>query len=162
MAPLRSNECMALMAHRAQSEGVAPGYNEQGMAERLGGGHPFLLQQILNMVLDDLRGGRSMTEAALTRRLHANDLVGRTFALWWNAGGKTDGFRPDERRIYRALAREGEASVDALATLTGLTWSATASGLEVLAGTGVARSAGELRYALGSHLFEVWAASQPE
>ncbi len=160
LTPLSATESQALVAQRARDEGATLTSDNLAWVLTHAGGHPYLLQQILNVVFDDPLTAPTNSHSRLLRKLLRFDEFNQIFSSWWNSEGKSDGFGESERMIYKLLVQQRESSDDALSQLAGLSWHQTKNALEILVGTGVIHQVDEEHYAIGAKLFKEWVARQ--
>jgi len=151
---LKNDEVTALLSHRFRNESYQLTDGDVDVVFTLTGGHPFLVQQVANAIID--RRDTPIVDAKLRARIVRRTEIDGTFSSWWNEKGKSDGFGPAERSVYRALVDLRSADEDLLARHCGLSVSSCVDALVVLAGTGVIRSDGDDRYEVGGQLFEDW------
>jgi hypothetical protein len=122
------------------------------------GNHPYLTQQILNVLCDNHQTKKiDKWDSLLYYLIRQHD---PDFDHWWNQDQQFDGFSQPERSVYHALVQHKQGSAESLAPLTSLSEGEVADALEVLAGTGVIRQLNEEDYVLGAGLFEQWVIRQ--
>ena len=118
------------------------------------GCHPYLTQQMLNVIFDARLMEKSChLESLLPEivRKHASDFIG-----WWNLDGKSDGFSSIERILYSKLLNYPQGTAQTLAKITKQSVSKIDDALQVLVGTGVIHQLDEENYKLGSQIFKQW------
>jgi len=153
---LSGKEMRLLINQRAKFEGLSFDGNEIQTIQDWSGGHPFLLQQILNTVFDDrLTETFSSMEDLFTKLLRI-DIINHTFSSWWNSEGKTDGLSETERQIYYALMQSRKLTIEELSRSTNLSESMTDDGLVVLSGTGLVNASSNKYYTISNKLFQAW------
>ncbi|ETX08631.1 MAG: hypothetical protein ETSY2_04255 [Candidatus Entotheonella gemina] len=157
---LSASDAQALIAQRAEDEGMQLTPDDMALVLALAGHHPYLLQQVLNVIFDEYVAESASSHDRLLRKLLRMPELDRTFSSWWNLDGKTDGFGEIERTLYKLLAQHGEGSDDALSELSGFNWPKTIDALGVLIGTGVIEQVDEEHYMIGTRLFQEWVANQ--
>ncbi len=154
------SDSQALIAQRVEDERIQLTPDDLALVSAFAGDHPYLLQQILNVIFDEYLAGSSSSHDRLMRKLLRMPELDRTFSSWWNLDGKSDGFGEAERTLYKLLAEHGEGSDDMLSQLAGYNWSKTVDALEVLVGTGVIQQVDEEHYVIGARLFQEWVVNQ--
>ena len=158
LTPLTEPETQALINYRTLEEGIP--ITEKGVATIIDwtGCHPYLTQQMLNIIFDDYIANRfSPLNNLVNDFLHQHH---HDFSTWWNADNKTDGFGDAERSVYKAFIVSRIGTKDSLAPSLGMSLGATLDTLGVLEGTGVIRQTDKGRYAIGAKLFESWVSQQ--
>jgi len=124
----------------------------------LAGGHPYLTQQMLNSIFNNLKHKATNSLDILIRKLvRQHD---RDFSAWWNLNGKSDGFSNVERTVYRQLVKCREGTSENLAENIDLSPGKVRDSLEVISGTGIVQQVDFERYRIGAKLFETWVAQQ--
>lgn len=158
LSRLSDAETRKLITHRTKTENMALDENDIASVVKWAGGHPFLTQQMLNIIFNARTAGVNLPFEQLVKktiRHHDHDFTG-----WWNVAGKSDGFGKNERAVYEALLKQREGTAESLEDPTRLSNNKVANALEVLAGTGVIVKLDEERYGISLGLFEDWVAQQ--
>ena len=122
------------------------------------GCHPYLTQQMLNVIFDDCLARKPISLKNIVHYLlhrHHHD-----FSTWWNADNKVDGLGDAERVVYRELMKHRIGTKESLAPSAFLSVGATGDALSTLAGSGVIHQLEEGHYAIGAKLFESWVLQQ--
>lgn len=154
LCSLTDSETRLLITGRAAEENVPLTEGEIQQIFKLSGFHPFLVQQLLNVVFDHYHNTGSLSiESLVEDALWQHEL---TFSNWWNADGTSDGFGDEERKVYLALMEKRRGTYKELAQITKLTTNKVRNALQVLEGTGVIKKLTLQHYELSSQLFERW------
>jgi hypothetical protein len=155
---LTEQEACDLIANRAETEGIGLSYEDNQGVLQIAGCHPFLTQQLLNVVCDH----RKITEGCQVQDLLPELLRQREndFHRWWNMDNRSDGFGELERKAYCEIKRCNETSISKLEEALGVSYGKIANALEILTGTGVIRQVDDEDYTIGSQLFQIWVAKQ--
>lgn len=151
---LDDSEAEELSNYRIQQEGVSINRDRVKTLIQWSGCHPFLIQQTLNFLFDNL----PMTQSSIWEESF-NHLIRNNkhhFEGWWNKDRNTDGFGEAERSVYKTLVENKKESIEKLSNLVNLSQNDVIDALEVLAGTGVIRQLDEQYYIVGAQLFEKW------
>ena len=154
LTTLTESETRALIYSRAMEEGISLSEQEVTIIIDWGGCHPYLTQQMLNIIFDDQLAKRSSSLNSLINRVLRQRKY--DFSAWWNADNRADGFGDAERAMYRVLMANRRGTVDSLAPSAGLSQGAALDALSVLEGTGVIHQLKEDQYTIGAKLFERW------
>lgn len=154
MSPLQESEIRSLIVTRCEDEGVLLSSIDRAVTSEWGGGHRYLTQQVLNVILD-ARGTKSSVRTDdlmldLSRRL-SRDFVGL-----WNVEQRPDGFGDVERELYCALVECREATEMDLTRSSVRRPRQIEDALEILVGAGVVQKADDGKYRVGARLFEEW------
>ena len=123
------------------------------------GCHPYLTNQMLNVLFENNRRTKPLSGKALMRYLIRKHRK-RDFAAWWDEEQRSYGFGELEQSVYLTLAKEQQATAEKLAEQVDLSIEKVEDALDVLAGTGVIRQLDYENYAIGSRLFEQWVAQK--
>ena len=158
LEPLHESETRALITRRTEDERVALSEADIVATLEWAGSHPFLTQQMLNVLFDTRQDTSACTVEQLVPALLRQHQ--HNFAGWWNADQRSDGFGDVERTVYRALVTHREGTAESLAQGTDYSPLQVADALEVLVGTGIVRRIDDERYVIGARLFEVWVEQQ--
>lgn len=154
LSPLKESDIRALIGRRQQDENVVLTGAEIEAVITWAGGHPYLTQQVLNLLLDDRHQNKSRPiDSLIAQHIRQCD---RDFSAWWSADHASYGFSQMEQTVYLALAQQQAGSVASLAKLTELSLGNVADVLEVLVGTGVVLQVEDDRYQIGARLFQQW------
>lgn len=147
---INENAITNLVSHRCREENIHL-YLEITMIKELAGCHPYLTQQMLNLMFDKQPATNWKRLVYQLNRQHDGD-----FERWWN-DGQPDGFSDGERAVYKALINLRQGSAETLSSMVNLSYNKTAEALELLAGTGVIQQLDdEENYRIGAKLFEEW------
>ena len=128
-------ETQELVQRRAISEEISMPPNEFADIMSWAGCHPYLTQQMLNVIFDFYLARKPISFKSIVQHLlhrHHHD-----FSAWWNADNKVDGFGNDERVVYRELMKHRTGTKESLAPSAYMSIGATEDALSILAGTGV-------------------------
>jgi len=154
LSSLSEAEAQELITFRAKKEAIQ--LTEKGINHilELTGFHPFLTQQLLNILFDSYHAKKSFSlDFLLEEALRQQE---QNFSNWWNAKGDVDGFGDDERTVYHALINQRQGTCAEFTKITGLSMSKVKNALQVLLGTGVIRKIDEVQYTISGKLFEQW------
>jgi len=125
------------------------------------GGYPFLLQQMINLVIDVRRGqgieGGTSHEVLVRKALLEHHLV---FRDWWNGKGKFDGLTERERAVYGQIPDSGRISLDDMLSRLNAKLMPLLETLQILCGSGLVREVEREEYEITSFLFRKWTQSQ--
>jgi len=158
LSQLSEPETRKLIAHRIKTEKRALDENDIAAVVNWAGGHPFLTQQMLNIIFNSRAARDNLSIEKLVKktiRHHDHDFTG-----WWNAESKSDGFGDNERQVYKALLKQREATAESLEGPIRLSYNQVADALDVLAGTGVITKLNEEQYRMSLGIFEEWVGQQ--
>jgi len=117
------------------------------------GGYPFLLQQMINALIDVRHEGDPQPQAIVRQLLREHNPV---FRDWWNSDGKTDGLAERERMVYSRMPDDGTVSLDDLLSLTNVKLVPLQEILQILCGSGLVRESQPEQYQITSRLFREW------
>ncbi|GAB1543891.1 hypothetical protein NUACC21_65670 [Scytonema sp. NUACC21] len=156
LAALTENETKELIGDRAEQEKISLSEPKLTSVIEWSGCHPYLTQQLLNIIFDSNHQLEDLGQLA-DRLVQHHD---KDFSAWWNAEHLSGCFGETERKVYCALIQNRKGTFKSLAQLTGFNRSQVADALEVIAGTGVIRPLDDEGYTLGSRLFEEWVKQQ--
>ncbi|MEL4897728.1 helix-turn-helix domain-containing protein [Crocosphaera sp. Alani8] len=120
-----------------------------------GGCHPYLSNQMLNIILDSKEKEKAISDEYLTRSLIKQHRK-REFTAWWDEDVHSYGFGELEQKVYRALLEENQATAEILVENINLSLNDIEDALTVLAGTGVIHQLDYETYKIGSKLFSQW------
>lgn len=152
---LTEAEVKELVAIRSDEEKITLPKSEIDFIWKIGGGHPHLTQQTLNLLLDYQKSKMPVSHQLLTFQLLQK--YDHDFSRWWNKDNTgSNGFGADERQVYSELITRKEGTFESISKSSSLPPLRVLDSLQVLAGTGVIRCIGDQTYALGSELFEKW------
>ncbi|AFZ27712.1 hypothetical protein Cylst_5716 [Cylindrospermum stagnale PCC 7417] len=158
LTTLDTLEIRELILQRSQSEEIPLTEEQIQLVIEWAGGHPYLTQQMLNMIFDDFRNNKSRSlENIKLELLRQHD---RDFSAWWNNPQRSYSFGEHERKVYHALIHNHQGSVETLVQQTRLSYSEVADSLDVLTGTGIVLRKNDELYTIGSLIFADWVAQQ--
>ena len=159
--PLNGKDSRKILQSRESHEAAPLSADEQAFVLDHAGGHPFLLQQILNCVLDRRQSGQPWSERAVLRScLSDHD---RIFEDWWNPADSTDGFNQRDRAVYEFLSKSaGRCSIDEMLEGLAIAEMELLQSLRLLTATGVIHQVDEEHYSLGGRLFAEWVRRRQE
>jgi hypothetical protein len=143
-----------LIEQRMQADKIALSVVEIEFLMTWAGCHPYLTQQMLNMIFDDKKAQQDYSlDSTIVHLLRQHD---RDFSGWWDESSKSYGFSPSEQTVYKALRQLRESHIKEIAHKADLSFGETADALEVLVGTGIVLRVSEENYRVGAKLFEEW------
>ncbi|MGK7880899.1 MAG: helix-turn-helix domain-containing protein [Crocosphaera sp.] len=119
------------------------------------GCHPYLTNQMLNIILDNRLQEKNTSDQYLIRTL-IKEHRQREFSAWWDEDKHSYGFGELEQKVYRALLEKNKATADLLVENINLSLNDIEDALKVLAGTGVIQQLDDETYKIGSKLFSQW------
>ncbi len=154
IGPLSESACTSLINFRCMEEKLTLDETDVKRLITLSGGHPFLLQQCINLIADHYRDNFIGFIKPLTRQLqktHSKD-----FSVWWNIDGQSDGFGSRERDVYLRLFELRMADSEELSRKTTYSENDVDEALEILYGAGVILKGDEWTYHIGCQLFQEW------
>jgi hypothetical protein len=158
LSALSIPESSQLINHRMRCEQITLPDQAVAAIQRWAGCHPYLTQQMLNMIFDSHREKKALNMESLISKLTSQH--NQDFSVWWNSKAhQTGGFGESERLIYKTLVRKRSATAESLARIVDLSQIDVKDSLEILAGTGVIWQNGE-QYEIGAKLFEQWVTQQ--
>ncbi|NES84465.1 MAG: TrmB family transcriptional regulator [Moorea sp. SIO2B7] len=152
---LSEDEVRALISYRTNQEQVPLTDTQINQVITWAGCHPYLTQQLLNSLFEQTQSLSEKSFMLTLIRQHDKD-----FSKWWDVTKSSYGFGKVEQQIYLELAKQREATPEAIAKLTNLSFGEVADALEVLAGTGIIRQIDVEKYQIGAKLFEQWVAKE--
>lgn len=158
LTTLTAAETHELIAQRSENEQIQLSEEQIKLVLEWAGCHPYLTQQLLNIIFDDVRKGKSRSLESLKLELlrqHERD-----FSAWWNDAQRPYSFGNAERAVYQALIEHREGTAESLAQQARLSYGEVADSLEVLTGTGVILRTNDEWYTIGSRIFEQWVSQQ--
>lgn len=151
---LKDADLQKLIAYRRQVENIFLTNEEIEQIIEWSGGHPYLIQQLLNTIFDYKNSDKSYVIDSLM-----NNLIRQydgDFSAWWDNKKKSYGFSPIERSVYLALIEQRIGTTESLAQEVDLSIGEVADALEVLAGTGVVQKIDDEQYKIGAIIFKQW------
>ena len=154
MSPLQESEIRSLIVTRCEDEGVLLSAKDRATTIEWGGGHRYLTQQVLNVILD-----ARLTRSSITTDDLMIDLLrslSRDFAGLWNVEQRPDGFGDVERELYNDLVECRAATKMKLTRSSVRSPTQIEGALEILVGAGVVQKADDGEYRVGARLFEEW------
>jgi hypothetical protein len=158
LSALSIPESSQLINHRMRCEQITLPNEVVAVIQRWAGCHPYLTQQMLNMIFDSHPEKKGLKMQSLISRLTSQ--YNQDFSVWWNSEAhQTGGFGESERLIYKTLVRKRSATAESLTRIVDLSEIDVKDSLEILAGTGVIWQNGE-QYEIGAKLFEQWVMQQ--
>ena len=101
LGALAESETRALIAYRSEDERIPLASEDIDRIVRWAGCHPYLTQQMLNLIFDDRR--KEKTRSPENLMLHAIRQHDRDFSPWWDKEERSYGFSELEQAIYLAL-----------------------------------------------------------
>ncbi|NET55162.1 MAG: TrmB family transcriptional regulator [Symploca sp. SIO2E6] len=144
----------SLIGYRSQMEHLSLTNQEIEQVITWSGGHPYLIQQLLNTIFDYKSSHKSqITENFISSLIRQYDV---DFSAWWDNKTKSYGFSKLEQSVYLALIQQRKGTVETLAQEINVSIGEIADALEVLAGTGVIHKVDDEQYKIGAKLFEQW------
>ena len=146
-----------LIARRFAEERASICDGDSAFLWEFSGGYPFLLQQLINIVIDARREGDPGFAALVRRALLEHNQV---FRDWWNLEGKTDGLTERERTVYGHIPDDARVSLDDLLSQLDAKLIPLMETLQILCGSGLVREAEREQYEISSRLFRTWTQSQ--
>ena len=158
LTTLSKSETRELILQRSQSDNIPLTEEQIELVIKWAGCHPYLTQQILNVIFDDYYSNKSRSlENLKLEILRQHD---RDFAAWWYDSQRLYSFSKNEQIIYRNLIFNHQSSIETLAQQTHLSYSEVADSLDVLTGTGIVVKTNNEFYTVGSQIFATWVAQQ--
>jgi hypothetical protein len=158
LSPLDESEARQLIARRTEDEQLPLCEEDIVAVIDWAGRHPFLTQQMLNVIFDARQADPLCAVAHLIPELLRQ--YRQNFIGWWNADQRSDGFGDVERAVYHMLVRRREGMAEILAQATGYNPLQVIDALDMLKGTGVVQQSNNRHYVIGTRLFEVWVTQQ--
>lgn len=158
LGALTDSEVTDLILCRQKNEGIQFQEKSMPLIVDWSGGHPYLTQQIVDVIFDKFRANEKIQVNDLKNDLlqqHDHD-----FSKWWNIKNETGGLSDNERKVYYALISQRQGEIKKLSNNIGLSPLKTKQALEVLVGSGVIRKLNDGVYRIGSSLFEDWVNQQ--
>jgi len=158
LTALASSETRELIAQRSENEKLQLSEAQIKLVLEWAGCHPYLTQQLLNILFDDICQGKSRSLESLKHELlRQHD---RDFSAWWSDGERPYSFSNAERAVYQALIVHREGTAESLAQQAHLSYGEVADSLDVLTGTGAILKTNDEQYAIGTRIFEEWVLQQ--
>jgi hypothetical protein len=160
LTALNNQEIQALIQHRIKNEEISLTEEQIQLVISWAGGHPYLTQQMLNIICDDISHQKSRSLENLKIELlrqHERD-----FSAWWDDPQRSYSFTETERKVYHTLMENRQGSIESLAKETHLSYGEVADSLDVLAGTGIVLKTNDELYTIGSQIFGEWVAQQEQ
>ena len=155
---LKETDVQSLITYRSQIENISLTHEETQQVIEWSGGHPYLIQQLLNTIFDcrSLNQFNSIDSLikSLIREYDAD------FSAWWDNEKKSYGFSRLEQFVYLALTKQRIATVESLAQEMERSIGQVSDALEVLTGTGIIQKVDDEQYQIGAKLFEEWVAQE--
>jgi hypothetical protein len=151
---LKDTDVQSLITDRSQLENVSLTEEEIEQVIQLSGGHPYLVQQLLNIIFDYKNSKKSYKIESLM-----NSLVRQydaDFSAWWDNEKKSYGFSQLEQSVYLTLIKQRVGTAESIAQEINKSIGEVADALEVLTGTGVIQKIDDEQYRIGAKLFEQW------
>ncbi len=155
---LSISQVQQLTAQRRTDENAQPSKIENDELSLWAGGHPYLVQQMLNLLIDRRQNEQYGHIGIITSQLMRQHR--EEFSKWWNLDQKSNGFDSKERYVYKGLVSLREGNIASVALETSLSFSDVEDALDVLAGTGLIRQIEGDRYCITTRLFEEWVLKQ--
>lgn len=151
---LNKVDMQQLIAYRRQVENIFLTNEEIEQIIEWSGGHPYLIQQLLNTIFDHKNSDQSyMIDNLMNILIRQYD---GDFSAWWDDQKKSYGFSEIERSVYLKLIQKRMGTAEFLAQEVDLSIGEVADALEVLAGTGVIQKVDDEQYKIGAKIFEQW------
>ncbi|NEO88487.1 MAG: ATP-binding protein [Spirulina sp. SIO3F2] len=151
---LEEKAAHTLIEQRCKDEHLELIPEEIGWVKELSGLHPYLTQQVVNILFDQLVAGKQCLKNQLLYSLVRQ--FDRDFSSWWDENLKSYGFSQSEQTVYKTLMEIRSGGIEIISQASDLSFGEVADILEVLVGTGVIRQYEEEEYKIGSKLFEEW------
>lgn len=158
LTALTTSESKALITQRNQSENLTLTDTEQTTVLEWGGGHPYLTQQLINLLLN----GYGKPEFPSLDNLKCEMLRqhDRDFSAWWNDLQRPYSLGEIERKVYNTLIECRQEETEHLSQKLQISYGEVADALEVLVGAGVIHKVDDELHQIGSQLFEEWVKQQ--
>lgn len=154
IGPLEKAEILELVSCRCEREGGSLSAADIEAVVEWGGGHPYLTQQMVSLLLDRRKFGDTGQAVKLMQSMQ--DRHRADFIKWWNRDGRSDGLGKTERLVYKELCKRRKATAEVVARATRVSRRRAGDALEILVGTGVIRGYRGGVYTVGARLFEDW------
>ncbi|NEP91155.1 MAG: ATP-binding protein [Okeania sp. SIO2C2] len=154
LGALKEADMQQLIAYRRQIENIFLTNEEIEQIIEWSGGHPYLIQQLLNTIFDYKNSDQSYVIDSLI-----NNLIRQydgDFSAWWGNKKRSYSFSAIERSVYLKLIEQRMGTTESLAQEVDLSIGEIADALEVLAGTGVIQKFDDEQYKIGAKIFEQW------
>lgn len=155
LKPLSSLETKALISHRCREEKMSLHNEGIKLVIDWAGGHPYLTQQMLNVIFDKFDELQSLSFQDLVhyliRKQHDQD-----FSAWWDGRKSSYGFGEREQAVYLALSRQRKGTPETLAKQVSQSLGEIDDALDVLVGAGVVLQVDDEEYSIGAKLFAEW------
>lgn len=151
---LKESDVRQLIAYRRQIENIFLTSEEIEQIIEWSGGHPYLIQQLLNTIFDYKNSDQSYIIDNLI-----NNLIRQydgDFSAWWDNKKKSYSFTAIERSVYLALIEKRMGTTESIAQNLDLSIGEIGDAFEVLAGTGVIEKIDDEQYKIGAKIFEQW------
>lgn len=157
LCSLSESEARDLINFRSKEEKALLNENIVQKILDFSGCHPFLIQQMLNIVFDNLEEKSLSLETIMEDMLWQHDQI---FSKWWNAEGNSDGFGEEERKVYQTLIGKQKGTYEDIVNSTQLSVNKVRNALQVLVGTGILKRLDVKQYEINSLLFEKWVSQE--
>ena len=157
LGSLTGEEIKDMITCRQENEGIQLPEKGASIVMDWTGGHPYLAQQMLDLVFDKYGAEEKIHLDSLKSELlqsHEHD-----FSSWWNLDHEAGGLGENEQKIYQLLIQKRKGSITNLAKIVNLSPMKTRQSLDVLFGAGIVRKVSGT-YEIGSSLFEDWVRQQ--
>ena len=151
---LNNQEIQELIQHRIKNERISLTEEQIQLIIRWAGGHPYLTQQLLNILFDNINNQKA--HPIKNFKIELLRQHNRDFYTWWDNPQNSYSFTEKERTIYHTLIKNRQSSIEALSKLTNLSYGQVADSLDVMTGTGIVLKINDELYTIGSELFREW------
>ncbi|MCC2692809.1 ATP-binding protein [Nodularia sp. LEGE 04288] len=162
LTALNNQDIRELIGQRINFEEITLTEEQIQLVIAWAGGHPYLTQQMLNMIFDDFSNQKLRSIENLKIELLRQHY--RDFSAWWNDPQRSYSFSEHERAVYHALMQNQnlQGSIESLARDTHLSYGEVGDSLDVLTGTGIVLKNNDELYTIGSQIFGEWVAQQKQ
>jgi hypothetical protein len=151
---LKKTDLRLLINCRSQIENLFLTDEETEQVIEWSGGHPYLIQQLLNTIFDYKKSEKLYEiESLMNALVRQYDI---DFSAWWDNEKKSYGFSQLEQSVYLTLIKQRVGIAESLAQEMNTSIGEVVDALEVLAGTGVIQKINDEQYRIGAKLFEQW------
>jgi len=136
MTDFEGEEANRVIARRFAEEREPIRDGDHAFLRDYSGGHPFLLQQLISILIDERRKGDPSHEAVARRCRKEHKQI---FRDWWNSEGVADGLTEDARIVYGVMPQNGRVSRDDLQNRLNMREDPFDDALDILCGSGLVR-----------------------
>ena len=158
LGSLTDSEVKDLISFRQKNEEIQIPEKGITLLTEWTGGHPYLMQQTLDVVFDKYKAGEQILLNNLKEELLQQ--YDHTFASWWNINHEVGGLSENEHNVYKHLETIRKGNVTSIAQISNLSPMKVRQSLDVLVGAGIVLKLDDGMYRIGAFLFEEWLKQQ--